>query len=86
MKADIKAQTCVTRRFEIQLTREDIITAVKQEMKASGNSQMLNIPDSAEVEFYVPGGADWSNTSIEIDDENPVIVTWTEEESSGSLC
>jgi hypothetical protein len=34
---------------------------------------------SAIVCFNVPGGADWSNCSFDIDAENPVVVTWKEE-------
>lgn len=34
------------------------------------------IPDGAAVTFTVPGGADWSNTSIDIDADNPIRVAW----------
>lgn len=31
------------------------------------------------VEFVVPGGGDWSNTAVDVDDENPVVVSWVVE-------
>ncbi len=40
-------------------------------------------PDSeAEVTFRVPGGGDWSNSTIEIDAECPITVTVTEKTNS----
>lgn len=80
MKAQVKTRTRVTRNCEIRLNRRDILEAVRQELKAQGNAQA--IPDNAEIEFFVPGGADWSNISIDIDDENPVVISWTEEEAN----
>ncbi len=38
--------------------------------------------DKVAVYFRVPGGGDWSNTAIEIDSENPIVVTWKEEEDT----
>ena len=44
----------------------------------------LGIVHDAKVDVYfdVPGGADWSNTAIDIDSENPIVVTWKEEEDT----
>jgi len=39
----------------------------------------LNIPDSATLYFSVPGGGDWSNTTINICEENPISVEWFEQ-------
>ncbi len=38
----------------------------------------LDIPDNAEVYFTVPGGADWSNCKIDVDQENPITIRWVE--------
>ena len=40
----------------------------------------LEIPASARVTFIVPGGADWSNMSVDVDDGNPVYVEWSSEQ------
>jgi len=36
--------------------------------------------DAAEVKavFHVPGGGDWSNEDVDIDEDNPVIITFEE--------
>jgi len=57
-----------TRTHSLELTAEDIITLFR---KAG-----CDIPRGAKVEFKVPGGGDWSNTLIEVDNNSPVIVTW----------
>lgn len=36
------------------------------------------IPEGASIIFTVPGGGDWSHTTIDITEENPVSVRWTE--------
>lgn len=43
------------------------------------------IPDHATVSFGVPGGGDWSNTDIDIDERHPVLVEWTNKTMEGSL-
>lgn len=35
-----------------------------------------------QIQFDVPGGGDYSNTTIDIDNENPVAVRVTERETS----
>lgn len=37
----------------------------------------FNIPAHADVVVHVPGGGDWSNTSLNIKD-HPIEVTWEE--------
>lgn len=39
----------------------------------------LGVPQDARVVFDVPGGGDWSNTSLDVDEDNPVYVRWKEE-------
>lgn len=34
------------------------------------------VPRNAEVYVDVPGGADWSNTPLDVDGETPVKVRW----------
>lgn len=76
MQAKISTRTRVTRSCEIRLNREDLLTAVQQVFEEHGND---SIPDDAEIAFNVPGGGDWSSMSIDINDENPVVISWTEE-------
>ncbi len=53
----------------MQLSGRDIIrlvVAVRKNFKATKDTRVL---------FHVPGGGDWSNTTIEIDRECPITVT-----------
>jgi hypothetical protein len=34
------------------------------------------VPPNAEVYVCVPGGGDWSNTSLDVDTEHPIKVRW----------
>lgn len=36
---------------------------------------LLESQRGAEVTFTVPGGGDWSNSTIDVDADNPVVVT-----------
>jgi hypothetical protein len=38
----------------------------------------LGLPDNARVFFDVPGGGDWSNERIDLDDHHRLYVTYTE--------
>jgi hypothetical protein len=68
-----RAETC-----EIELNAVDVIELVRK----AGHT----VPASAAVRIYfaVPGGGDWSNTDIDIDDRNPVRIEWktTEERNA----
>lgn len=37
-----------------------------------------NIPTDAEITFRVPGGGDWSNMDVDIDQRNPIQVAFKE--------
>ena len=76
MQAKKAVNTVTTRTFELQLNGRDIIDCVRQELKAQGGHNIADLPDNAEVTFYVPGGGDWSNTSIDITDEYPIRISW----------
>ena len=59
--------------YEISLDKGEILDI----MRKSG----YDIPsdeNSINVEFRVPGGADWSNCDVDIDSENPIKVRWKE--------
>jgi hypothetical protein len=57
-----------TRTVEYKLINDHIIGL----LKAAG----VTIPDNAEVQvfFRVPGGGDWSNTDIDLDEDYPLTV------------
>lgn len=61
-------RTLTTKRIE--LTEDNLCELIR---KATGDV----IPDTAAIFVEVPGGGDWSNTSLDISDA-PVIIAWTE--------
>lgn len=46
---------------------------IRELLRAAGHE----IPDDARIYFAVPGGADWSNTDIDIDKMHPLRVEWS---------
>ena len=66
---DLVKKTFTTKKttFEGTLTGKDLIKA-------------FGLPEGAKVEFFVPGGGDWSNEIIEIDEEHPVYITYSVED------
>lgn len=63
--------TRVETRKRIELTDLDLRSLIKT---ATGN----DLPARAEIFIEVPGGGDWSNTSLGVNKETPVIIAWTE--------
>jgi hypothetical protein len=61
--------TRVTKRLE--LTGEDI----RGLLEAAAD---LQIPSTADIYIQIPGGGDWSNTSLDVDKKNPIVITWEE--------
>lgn len=80
MKIDTKRSIVTTTEHTIRLTGKAIVELVNQELKAQGVDSL--IPDNATVEVGVPGGGDWSNTSLDIDQRTPVTIGWTERSTS----
>lgn len=66
----IKTTTKTVRHCNLQLTSKDIVGLLQR----AGYC----VPDSATVVFDVPGGADWSNTTIDISAEHPIGVNWSD--------
>ncbi len=67
-----------TRQFRIELDGRVLVRMLRE--------QGHDIPDNATVTFTTPGGGDWSNTDIDIDDDHPVIVEWITRDVEGNLC
>lgn len=55
-------------KYEAELNGVDIVELLRK----AGH----NIPEGATVYFAVPGGGDWSNTSIDITTEHPLRIEW----------
>lgn len=66
--------TTIRKRVTATVTGSTIREALNQELKANGS--IVRIPADATVEFHVPGGADWSDTEIKIDDQHPIHISW----------
>jgi hypothetical protein len=66
-----KTVSIVTTRtdYQVDIDRERLIELLKREG--------VEIPKGADIYVQVPGGGDWSNMSLEIDKETPVVVKWT---------
>lgn len=61
---------------KVEITREDILELVHKKM---GGMIGIDITkpmkdDKIEVFVKVPGGGDWSNTNLDIDENNPIVV------------
>lgn len=68
----IQKHTTTTTCHELRLAGRDII-------KLLGLSYD-KVPDDAAVTVYVPGGGDWSNTTLDLSGKDPdtcVRVQWT---------
>jgi len=74
MKINGTVHTTTTKKFEMAISGQDIIKLLQ--------GVGYDIPDGAQIEFHVPGGADWSNTAIDIDLDNPVLIGWQTTEHS----
>lgn len=76
LKMSVDTSQTTTTKTKIVLNKEFLIDAVKQSLD-------LTIPKDAivNVDFEVPGGGDWSNQVIELD-EFPENLTMTIEFSS----
>lgn len=78
MTLSIGKRTQVSRKttHRISLSGSDIYHLLRE--------HGLDVPDNASVVFCVPGGGDWSNVALDVDEENPVEVTWTVQEDTES--
>lgn len=64
----MKTKTEITKNVTLEITKNDII----EWLLSKGE-----IPnDYAEVYFSVPGGGDWSNMDISIDEDNPIFIKY----------
>jgi len=58
-------------RIKLKMTGKELLELLRRDGQA--------IPKSGvDVTVRVPGGGDWSNTSLDIDDDTPIEITFTE--------
>jgi len=60
--------TSVDKRIELGFT------AIRLLLEREG----ITLPAGTKITVTVPGGGDWSNTELDIDDHTPVVVSWNE--------
>lgn len=65
----------ITKRHRVIIERNILIELIRNKM---------DIPDNAKIKFTVPSGGDYSGMEIDVDAENPIVVTW-EEKSKKTL-
>lgn len=68
MKGKIATTTDTRQTFTITLTGSDIIEL----LRLAGHK----VPERAEVSFHVPGGGDYSNMAVDVEEESPVVIRW----------
>lgn len=56
---------------KVEIGRKDILNYIH-------NIEKVYIPERADVFVWVPSGGDWSSTRLDIDDDTPIQITWTE--------
>ncbi len=72
VKVDVKTTT--TKSHRASINKEQLLAALK----------LLGIecPSSADVCVHVPGGGDWSNMALSIDNDCQIQVSWKTTETS----
>lgn len=69
MQPSITAQTRTTTKYHYKLGRVEL----QKLFQEAG----ISVPQNAEIYISVPGGGDWSNTSLDITEETPIEVSWS---------
>lgn len=70
-RAPTKKTVTIIHEDRLTLTGEDLLNLLHQA------GVIVPLYNHAEVTFTVPSGGDWSGDDIAIDDEHPIVVTWT---------
>lgn len=67
-----------TMRFETHTTKRNILRITANDLIRimNGEEGHRGIPKNARVTTLVPGGGDWSNMYLAIDDEQVIIIEW----------
>lgn len=73
---NVTTSTTHTQRKTIRISREDIIRFLQSE------GHVKDEDDVKEVYVKVPGGGDWSNTNLDIEHDDEVVVEVVETSTS----
>lgn len=65
---EVKVDTVTVSKASIELTGEQLLRILKD--------IGYTIPDYATVTVHVPGGGDWSNTDLDIEEQTPIKIAW----------
>lgn len=79
MKHEITTIVTKNTKVTIKVNREDLINMFKLWMQH--NQPLSNVlPRNVkfDVNVYVPGGGDWSNACLNIDEDTPLNFSWEE--------
>jgi hypothetical protein len=64
-----------TRRVVVEATRRVVVETHTANITVDDIRAAFGLPTNAQINFYVPGGGDWSNCAISLDDQ-PLTVVW----------
>lgn len=78
MIRDKKTLVRTTEEHVLKLNHKDILTLL-----AAGAG--VDVPYNADVIVHTPGGGDWSNMDLDVDDSCPVTIRWRTQTYEGSL-
>ena len=70
--------TKTTKVHKVLLSGDELIDLIGGGQLMDNFGARITIPETAEVSFRVPGGGDWSNTTIEVDVDCPICIQWEE--------
>lgn len=68
MSDDMQTETVTTIHHKVTIDRQELLKLIA--------SLGYDIPTNAVISVCVPGGGDWSNTSLDIDKDNPIQIEW----------
>ena len=63
-----------TTRYEIILSFDELRQIINGDLARP----MAQIPRNARIYMKIPGGADWSNTDLDMGEGYPLIIEWEE--------
>jgi hypothetical protein len=61
--AKVSVESVVTTRYSLELSGADL-------------KRQLAIPEDARVTISIPGGGDWSNSNLDLDDGHKIDIRW----------
>lgn len=66
----IKQTRTIATSSEVRLNGEQLLELIRENLRFSA------IPHDATIEFEVPGGGDYSNEAIAVQDSAPIVIRW----------